>query len=95
MVVREKYGIYIGQTVNSFSKIWNTRRNIWKNIISKINCDLKKKYTLIFQYKKMHNEEISDNLSNSYKVQYLEKPETLIWIIQKNDGFKKLMQTLV
>ena len=83
--------IHIGKTVNSFSKRWNIHRNIWKINISIIIYQLKGLYAaLIIHYKKMHKKENPDNLTTTYKVQFLEKTEKINliyseqWWLQKH-----------
>ena len=46
--------IYIGQIINSFTKRWNTHRNIWKNMIVKTNHEHTDQFALVINYKKNH-----------------------------------------
>ena len=80
--------MYIGQTINSFSKRWNTHRKIWKEEImkkqsenSKIDDEQKTKdeHALTNHYIKFHNQLIKNGnlkLSNAFTVIFVETPNS-------------------
>ena len=45
--------LYVGQTMNNFTKKWNAHRTIWKNNKTKINHEIKDRFALIIHYKKI------------------------------------------
>ena len=66
--------LYIGQTMNNFTKRWNAHRNIWKNNKTKSNHEIKDQFALIIHYKKFHKDNIPQEIENAYTVQFLESP---------------------
>ena len=76
--------LYIGQTMNNFTKRWNAHRNIWKNNKTKSNHEIKDQFALIIHYKKFHKDNIPQEIENAYTVQFLESPigTNLDYIVQ-------------
>ena len=66
--------LYIGQTMNSFTKRWNAHRNIWKNNKTELNHEIKDQFALIIHYNKFHKNNIPEKIENAYTVQFLESP---------------------
>ena len=66
--------IYIGQTINSFAKRWNTHRSIWKSNIAKQNQEQKDQFALVIHYKKFHKHNIPKKIEEAYRVQFLDRP---------------------
>ena len=89
---------YVGQTMTSFSKIWNTHRNIWNNSTnSKFNTEETKfedNQALVMHYKKKHGETKGKLLSDAYSVTLLEKPDKTKLDIAENFWIYKLNTTI-
>ena len=60
--------LYIGQTMNSFTKRWNAHRNIWKNNKTELNHEIKDQFALIIHYNKFHKNNIPEKIENAYTV---------------------------
>ena len=52
--------LYIGQTMNNFTKRWNAHINISKNNKTKLNHEIKGQLALIIHYRKFHKENIPE-----------------------------------
>ena len=63
--------LYIGQTMNNFTKRWNAHKNIRKNNKTKFNHEIKNHFALIIHYKKFHKDNIPQEIKNAYTVQFL------------------------
>ena len=58
----------------SFTKRWNSHRNIWKNSKTKLNHEIKDQFTLFIHYNKFHKKNIPEQIENAYTVQFLKSP---------------------
>ena len=47
--------LYIGKTMNSYTKRWNAHRNRWKNNKTKLNHEIIDQFALITHYKNFTN----------------------------------------
>ena len=58
---------YIGQTINSIAKRWNSHKTIWKNSAINNEFKIKDQFALVIHYRKMHKEAIPVKIEHAYK----------------------------